>query len=329
LPLVLFAPTSRCNSRCISCDWWRSDGAGDLSLAEIRHLADGLRHYGTRTVVFTGGEPLVRGDVLDVADLFRAHGITLQLLTSGLALEKMAPGIATRFSEVTISLDGHTPELYRAIRGVNGLEAVASGVRRLRALAPQILIRARSTIHRHNFRFMGELIARSAEMGVDQISLLAADVTSESFNRSSMLPVVAGADDDRPGLILSAAETDEMETIVEGVIHERAREIADGRVVPGPAGLRRLVDYYRAHLGAGPFPPVACSAPWTSIVIEASGAVRPCFFHPPVGNLRERPLDELITRAMPAFRRTLDVAKDATCQRCVCTLKVGLRTKLW
>ena len=31
LPLVLFSPTARCNSRCVSCDWWRSDGAGDLS----------------------------------------------------------------------------------------------------------------------------------------------------------------------------------------------------------------------------------------------------------------------------------------------------------
>lgn len=275
----------------------------------------------------------MRADLLDVADLFRAHGITLQLLTSGLALEKMAPGIAARFSEVTISLDGHTPDLYRAIRGVNGLEAVAAGVRRLRALAPQILIRARSTIHRHNFRFLDELIAKSAEMGLDQISLLAADVTSESFNRAPMLPVVAAIDqerqDARPGLILSAAETDEMETIVENVIRERAREIAERRVVPGPEGLRRLVAYYRAHLGAGPFPAVACSAPWASIVIEASGAVRPCFFHAPVGNLRERPLDELVTRAMPAFRRTLDVASNDTCQRCVCTLKVGLRTKLW
>ena len=35
LPLVLFSPTARCNSRCVSCDWWRADGAGDLSLAEI------------------------------------------------------------------------------------------------------------------------------------------------------------------------------------------------------------------------------------------------------------------------------------------------------
>jgi hypothetical protein len=36
LPMVLFAPTSRCNSRCVSCDWWRSDGKSDLALDESR-----------------------------------------------------------------------------------------------------------------------------------------------------------------------------------------------------------------------------------------------------------------------------------------------------
>jgi len=109
----------------------------------------------------------------------------------------------------------------------------------------------------------------------------------------------------------------------------RMRELADGRVTPGPAGLRRLVQYYRAHLGLGPFPPVACNAPWMSVYIGADGAVRPCFFHPPVGNIRQRPLREIMTVGMPAFRRALTVADDATCQRCVCNIKTGLRTRLW
>jgi radical SAM protein with 4Fe4S-binding SPASM domain len=73
---------------------------------------------------------------------------------------------------------------------------------------------------------------------------------------------------------------------------------------------------------------VNCNAPWTSVVIEAGGDVRPCFFHPPVGNLRERPLGDLLKVAMPAFRRGLDVSRNGTCQRCVCTLRVGLRSRI-
>lgn len=330
LPLVLFAPTSRCNSRCVSCDWWRADGADDLTLGEITALADGLRYYGTHTVVFTGGEPLLRADVMDIADRFRERGFTLHLLTSGLALEKLAPAIAERFVDVTVSLDGHTPELYRAIRGVNGLDVVSAGVRRLRALAPSLVIRARTTVHRHNFRALREITATALELGVSQISFLPADVTSESFNRGRSLPMADAAETDKaPGLILSADETDELAAIVESLIATHGHDISEGRVFPGPARLRYLAAYYRAHLGLGPFPPVECNAPWTSVVIEANGTVRPCFFHAPVGNLRERPLDDLLSVAMPAFRKQLSVADDSTCQRCVCMLKTGLRAQLW
>jgi radical SAM protein with 4Fe4S-binding SPASM domain len=66
-----------------------------------------------------------------------------------------------------------------------------------------------------------------------------------------------------------------------------------------------------------------------SVMIEASGAVRPCFFHPAVGNLRQRSLTQLMTEELPAFRRGLSVPEDDTCRGCVCTIRVGLKSKLW
>jgi MoaA/NifB/PqqE/SkfB family radical SAM enzyme len=326
VPMVLFAPTARCNSRCVSCDWWQSDGKSDLSLDEIRDLAAELPRLGTRVVVFTGGEPLVRPEIMAIADIFRQEGLTLQLLTSGLALERHAEAIATRFAAVIVSLDGHTPELYRRIRGVDGLAAVAAGVRRLRALTPQITIKARSTLHRLNFRHLPDLVAKAQELGLDQISFLAADVTSDAFNRRSLpQSEVAG----NRQLLLEPDEVAEFARVVEETIAAHGAALATGTVAPGPQGLRRLVSYYRAQLGQQPFPPVDCNAPWMSVLIEADGAVRPCFFHPPVGNLRQRPLRALLGREMPAFRRALEVQSDATCARCVCTIKVGLRSKVW
>ena len=312
LPLVLFSPTARCNSRCVSCDWWRADGAGDLSLAEIATLAGDLERAGTRVVVLTGGEPLVRPDVMAVADLFRARGMALQLLTSGLALARYADGIAARFQTVTVSLDGHTPELYRAIRGVDGLAAVADGVRKLRARAPHIGITARA-------------------MGLDQISFLAANVDagSDAFNRRPGLPRVVDAGGSPASLVLNAAEVEELAAIVETAIRLYPEAVGERRIAQDAAGLRRLVGYYRAHLGDGAFVAPPCNAPWASVFIEADGAVRPCFFHPAVGNLRERSLLDLLSDAMPAFRAGLDVATNPVCTRCVCSLNVGLRSKLW
>lgn len=323
LPILIFFPTARCNSRCLSCDCWQADGAADLTLPEIDRLAAELPALGTRQVVLSGGEPLLRREILEIADLFRRRGIALHLLTSGLMLEKLAEPIAARFAAVTISLDGHTPELYRAIRGVDGLGLVERGVQRLRALAPRLPVRARSTIHRHNFRVLPELIAKARAMGLDQISFLAADVDSDSFGRAGL----AAASDVRR-LLLDADQADELRRVVERTLRERAADFASGFVAEPPEKLRRLPQYYAAHLGRGPFPEVLCNAPWASAVVEADGSVRPCFFHPRVGTIRERSLREILRSEMVVFRRTLDVATNATCRRCVCSLRVGLRTRV-
>ena len=52
-------------------------------------------------------------------------------------LERFAPEVAERFVDVTVSLDGHSRELYRQVRGVDGLPALTRGVKAFRALAPE------------------------------------------------------------------------------------------------------------------------------------------------------------------------------------------------
>src|ERR1700682_1615940 len=185
LPILIFFPTARCNSRCVSCDWWKADGAGDLTLDEIRALTDELPALRTRLVTFSGGEPTARRDVYAIAALFRARGVKLHLLTSGLSLERDAAAIVEHFEQVTISLDGHTAAQYEQIRGVNGLRAIERGVTRVKTLSPRTPVRARSTLHRYNFTELPHLIDKAHAMGLDGISFLAADVTSEAFGRAA------------------------------------------------------------------------------------------------------------------------------------------------
>jgi MoaA/NifB/PqqE/SkfB family radical SAM enzyme len=267
---------------------------------------------------------LVREDVFEIADLFRAQGMVLHLLTSGLALDRHAQSVAERFAGVTVSLDGHTPELYRGIRGVDGLKAVEAGVRRLKELRPGLPIRARSTLHRRNFRALPDLIDKAAAMGLDQISFLAADVSSDSFGRSA-----SGVEPSPHGLLLDPKEVDEFERVIEKALVSHTNSFRQGRVAESGDRLRKLARYYRAHQERGPFPEVHCNAPWTSAVVEANGTVRPCFFQAPVGNLRQKKLRALLDDEMVRFRRGLDVACDATCERCVCSLHVGIGSRLW
>ena len=104
--------------------------------------------------------------------------------------------------------------------------------------------------------------------------------------------------------------------------------------LPVPAGaqagdvsaekLRRLSQYFAALHGRAEFPLPVCNAPWVSTVIEADGTIRPCFFHPPFGNIHNQPLATILNSAAAvAFREQLDVQRDSTCRKCVCTLHLA------
>lgn len=322
LPVVMFAPTHRCNSACVSCAWWSTPAnPHELSLDEIDVLAGDLARLGTRLVVFTGGEPLLRADVFEAARLFQQHSIRLHLLTSGLALEPRAAAVASLFRRVIISLDSATAGGYRAIRGVDGFEAVTAGVRQLRSVAPHLPISVRATIHARNFREMPQLVDTAKTLGCASISFLPADLASSAFGHRD-LPALQS-------LRLSRAEVDEFRGVVEALVRDHARDIASGFIAEPVAKLRQLVQHYAAMNGDSRFPAKTCNAPWMSAVIESNGDVRPCFFHRIVGNIRRQPIALVARAALRDFREDLDVSTNATCKTCVCSLKLGWRDQPW
>jgi Fe-coproporphyrin III synthase len=321
LPLVVFYPTSRCNSRCVSCDWWKASGDGDLTIPEIAELVDELPSLGTEVVLFSGGEPLLRPEVFDVARMFLHGGVKLHIHTSGVLLERCAPDVARHFSRVIVSLDSTTEAGYHAVRGVMALTTVERGVARLRQLAPGVPVTARTTLHRLNFRELPQLIEHAHAMAFDGISFLSADVSSDAFGREH--PVETSS------LALARTEVAEFAEIVEEVIARHHDDFQSGFVAESPEKLRRLPRYYAALAGLGAFPPARCNAPYMSVVVEANGSVRPCFFHKPVGNLRDLPLSTIVERNLPAFRQNLDMGTDPVCARCVCSMKTGWRHAPW
>src|SRR5262245_5937195 len=115
LPLVTFYLTERCNSRCVTCDWWRH-GRLDATLDSVLRTLPDLRMLGTRVALLSGGEPLLNPDWPSIAAALREAGLKLWLLTSGLSLAKHAARVAQLFDMVTVSLDGTTAATYQAIR---------------------------------------------------------------------------------------------------------------------------------------------------------------------------------------------------------------------
>jgi len=321
LPVLVFYPTSRCNSRCVSCDWWRSSGADDLSLEEIDALAHALPELGTRVVVFSGGEPLLRPDVFEAAQTFRARGLTLHLVTSGVLLERSVTDVAQEFSRVVVSLDAATEELYRAIRGIPALKAIERGITRLRAAAPDVAVVARATVHRMNFRELPALIEQAKSLGLDGVSFRPADMYSSAFGRQRTPQPEA--------LALNRDEVAELGAIVDGAVERYGDDIESGFVADSAAKLRWIVRYYAALVDGVACPPLACNAPYTSIVVEADGSVRPCYFHEVIGNVRRTPLESIVRSDLPGFRRDLDVRTNEVCGRCVFSARTTWRDAPW
>jgi MoaA/NifB/PqqE/SkfB family radical SAM enzyme len=326
LPLLMFYPTGRCNSRCVSCDWWKHNGADDLTLAEIGGLASALPALGTRVVVFSGGEPLLRPEVFDAAQMFLAQGMSLHLLTSGVLLDRFADRVAQHFARVVVSLDATSEPLYERIRGVDALGIVERGIVTLRRLAPEVPVTARATLHRLNFRELPRLVDHAKSLALDGISFLPADLSSTGFGRASS---AAASRPDLARLALGREEVRELEATIEHTISTHAGDFASGFIAESPDKLRRLPRYYAAAGGDEPFPRVACNAPWVSVVVEADGSVRPCFFQGSIGSIRHAPIATIVTENLRLFREAFNVGADPVCVRCVCSLKTSWRSAPW
>jgi len=275
-----------------------------------RHLAH-IRLLETRWVVFSGGEPLMHSDLFRLSALLRREGIRTTLLSTGLLLERYARRVAESLDEVIVSLDG-PPEIHDRIRRVpRAYELLAAGVVALRAYDAQFPISARSTIQRLNHAHLVETICAAKKLGLNSISFLAADVTSAAFNRALVWPL-----ERQNEVALAAEEVPALESQIEALIRAN-----DPLVLESPEKLRRIVRHFKAHLGLDTHQAPRCNAPWVSAVMEADGTLRPCFFHAPVGNVREQSLaGALNSDAARTFRANLDVASDPTCRRCVCSL---------
>jgi len=318
LPVLILFPHSRCNCRCLMCDIWRSTAKDELSATHVARWVDEWRDLGVRRVVLSGGEALLHSHLWELCDVLGGAGIGVSLLTAGLPLKRHAAELVRRVDHVIVSLDGPQP-VHDRIRNVpRAFLRLAQGVAEIRRRDPNVVVSARCTVQRANFASLRATVATAHALGLDQISFLAADVSSEAFNRPD------GWDGERIGSIaLEAADLPLLSAELDALEYEHAGDFASGFIAESPRKLRqRLGQYYAALLGEGDFAPHTCNAPWVSSVIEADGTVRPCFFQPPLGNIHETGSLAAILNSPQAvaWRRGLDVRRNAVCRRCVCTL---------
>jgi MoaA/NifB/PqqE/SkfB family radical SAM enzyme len=302
LPILVLNPHNRCNCRCVMCDIWKRDTAQEITRAQLEAQLESIESLGVEWVVFTGGEALMHSDLHSLCAPLRERGIRLTLLSSGILLERRAISIIQDFDDLVVSLDGPAAVHDRIRRVDRAFDRLRAGVERIAALRPEFPIAARCTVQRENATALVDTWRAAHELGLHSISYLAADLTSDAFNRRPN-----AAPDVAPDPTLLAGEIDRLIATGE----------CGGFIAESPAKLRRIVRHFRGEFESPP-----CNAPWVSAVIEADGAVRPCFFQPPIGRLAGgTTLRDIVNGPQAtAFRQQLDIPTNPICQRCVCSL---------
>jgi MoaA/NifB/PqqE/SkfB family radical SAM enzyme len=321
LPVIVLMPHSRCNCRCVMCDIWKANqNKKEISLDELQKHITTFKKLGVREIVFSGGEALMHSNLWKLCDLLKSANIKITLLSTGLLLKKNAIEIIQYIDNVIISVDG-SEAIHDKIRNIhNGYKQISEGIDVLKKIKPDFRITARCVLQRYNYFDFVSIVKSARSIGLDQISFLAADISTQAFNHGKIL------DDERISEIaLNQTETSAFEKIISQSFVELSHEYESRFIAERPEKMKKIVQYYKAVNRLEKFPETVCNAPWVSAVVESNGDVMPCFFHKPYGNIYEDSFDDIInSRKAISFRKNLNISKDDVCKKCVCSLKLGI-----
>lgn len=153
LRLVFWELTARCNLKCIHCraEAQTERQEDELSTEKCFAVIDELCGFSSPILILTGGEPLYRDDIFDIAGYAAGKGLRVALATNGtLVNEKVAKQIKeSGIKRVSISLDGANPQTHDTFRMIQGsFESAFNGIKNLQKEGIEVQIN--TTIARHN-----------------------------------------------------------------------------------------------------------------------------------------------------------------------------------
>jgi len=325
LPVVILMPHSACNCRCVMCDIWKGNhNLKQLTEDDISGLMHALKKFGTQQVLMSGGEALLNSNFFRFCEILKKENIKVSLLSTGLTLKKNAERLVDLVDDIIISIDGDEITHNRIRNIPDAFKKLKDGIAAIKILKPDYKITGRTVIHQLNFRVWPEIINAAKEIGLQQISFLPADVSSQAFNRE--MPW----DENRQNEILIPKEDlSSLKNVIDELLIHNKNDFNDHFIAESPGKILKIYDYYAAFYGLNDFPYKRCNAPWVSTVIEADGKVRPCFFHEAYGNIRTDSLEKILNSEKAiSFRKNLDMEGNEICRKCVCSLYLAPGTHL-
>ncbi|MFH1995033.1 MAG: radical SAM protein, partial [Nitrospinota bacterium] len=167
--LVFWEITKGCNLRCLHCRAVPEETLSkeEFSTEEAYKLIDDIVAFSNPILVLSGGEPLYRKDIFDIARYAISKGLRVSLATNGtLVDEEMAKRIAdTGFARVSVSFDGAIAATHDKFRGIEGsFDKAISAMKFMRNAGVSTQIN--TTVAKHNYLELPQMIDLALELGV-------------------------------------------------------------------------------------------------------------------------------------------------------------------
>ncbi|OGP85119.1 MAG: heme b synthase [Deltaproteobacteria bacterium RBG_16_54_11] len=298
LRLIAWEITRSCNLNCIHCRAAAERGPyqGELATEECFRFIDEVAAFSRPVLILTGGEPLLREDIFEIASYSTRKGLRAVMAVNGtlLTAEKARAAKQAGIQRVSISLDGAAAESHDRFRGVSGAFAGAmEGISYLKeaGLAFQI----NTTVTKRNLTEIESILQLAIQLGATahHIFLLVPtgrgkelageDVLPEAYERTL---VWFAEQEDKAPLQLKATCAPQYYRI----IHQHGD--AKDRKGQGEG----LHTFTRGCLGGISF-----------CFLSHQGDVQPCGYLEIIGgNIKERPFQEIWEKA-EVFQRLRDI----------------------
>jgi Fe-coproporphyrin III synthase len=170
-PIVVWNLTRTCNLRCVHC--YTSSEArkypDELTTEQAKAVLDDLAEFKVPAVLFSGGEPLVRPDLFELAAYARSKDLHVVASTNGTLIDH---AVAQKFKDlqfayVGISLDSATPAIHDEFRGVKGaFERTMRGFKHCVEVGQKVGLRL--TLTRHTAESLNKIFDFIEAEGIDR-----------------------------------------------------------------------------------------------------------------------------------------------------------------
>jgi radical SAM protein with 4Fe4S-binding SPASM domain len=170
--LVFWEVTKGCNLRCIHCRATATELSSptDLPTRTALNIIDQISTAANPILVLSGGEPLYRSDIFQLARYATDKGLRVALATNGTLVTKDVARmiVDAGVRRVSISLDGADALTHDSFRGIPGaFEAAVRGLQNLKALGMSVQINM--TIARHNAHQLPDVLQLARNLGADAL----------------------------------------------------------------------------------------------------------------------------------------------------------------